>query len=388
MRAEGIIVTPSDVQHVQSRLPGSLVKINVQLGAEVEKGDVLFRLEDEDVLANFQDNEINYQAAYATEIRLKAEISGANNPVFPEELIVSSPDVVAQELQHFHSRKNAMRSRLEVLANAVETLERTILEKEAEARIAKKQAQLYAEELALLEPLVKAGHEPQAVLLAARTKYQQAIGTIELSTLSANARRSDLAGKKREMESIITNFKADASGKLAETQIKTMQFKARQDALEGKVRHADIRAPLSGIVSAVHVKTIGAVVQAGTVLVDIVPSESGYLVRAQVPPQNVAAVQPGQIARISLAAYDPSRYGVLMGVVQRVANNTTQPENQMPFYETMIEIPKIELTKSPIRPEITAGMPLTVDILGDKRTVMNYIMTPIQKSLKTAFREK
>lgn len=242
--------------------------------------------------------------------------------------------------------------------------------------------------MALLEPLVKAGHEPQAVLLAARTKYQQAAGTIELSTLSANARRSDLAGKKREMESIITNFKADAAGKLAETQIKTMQFKARQDALEGKVRHADIRAPLSGIVSAVHVKTIGAVVQAGTVLVDIVPSESGYLVRAQVPPQNVAAVQPGQIARISLAAYDPSRYGVLMGVVQRVANNTTQPENQMPFYETMIEIPKIELTKSPIRPEITAGMPLTVDILGDKRTVMNYIMTPIQKSLKTAFREK
>ena len=134
--------------------------------------------------------------------------------------------------------------------------------------------------MALLEPLVKAGHEPQAVLLAARTKYQQAAGTIELSTLSANARRSDLAGKKREMESIITNFKADAAGKLAETQIKTMQFKARQDALEGKVRHADIRAPLSGIVSAVHVKTIGAVVQAGTVLVDIVPSESGYLVRA------------------------------------------------------------------------------------------------------------
>jgi multidrug resistance efflux pump len=142
------------------------------LGAQVEKGDVLFRLEDEDVLANFHDNEINYQAAYATEVRLKAEIAGADTLEFPAELITSSPDVVAQELQHFHSRKNAMRSRLQVLANAVETLERTILEKEAEARIATKQAELYAEELALLEPLVKAGHEPQAVLLAARTKYQ------------------------------------------------------------------------------------------------------------------------------------------------------------------------------------------------------------------------
>ena len=50
-----------------------------------------------------------------------------------------------------------------------------------------------------------------------------------------------------------------------------------------------------------------------------------------------------------------------MGVVERVANNTTQQENMPPFYETMIIIPKPELTKSPIEPEIVAGMPLTVD---------------------------
>jgi multidrug efflux pump subunit AcrA (membrane-fusion protein) len=112
------------------------------------------------------------------------------------------------------------------------------------------------------------------------------------------------------------------------------------------------------------------------------------LVRAQIPPQKVASVQPGQTARISLSAYDPSRYGVLMGVVERVANNTTQMENQMPFYETMIVIPKAEFTKSAKKPEIVAGMPLTVDILGEKRTIMNYIMTPIQKSLSVAFREQ
>jgi hypothetical protein len=108
---------------------------------------------------------------------------------------------------------------------------------------------------------------------------------------------------------------------------------------------------------------MGAVVQAGTVLVDIVSAESVLLARAQVMPQHVAAVRPGQIARLSVSAYGPSHYGVLMGVVQRVATNTTQPE-------------------------ITPGMPLTVDILGDKRTVMNYIITPIEKSWKSAFREQ
>ena len=109
---------------------------------------------------------------------------------------------------------------------------------------------------------------------------------------------------------------------------------------------------------------------------------------AQINPQDIADVQPGQVARISLAAYDPSRYGVVMGVVRRVASNTTQPENAMPFYETIIAIPEVAFTKSPDEPVITAGMPLQVDILGGKRTVMNYIMMPIQKSLVTAFKEK
>ena len=77
-----------------------------------------------------------------------------------------------------------------------------------------------------------------------------------------------------------------------------------------------------------------------------------------------------------------------MGVVRRVASNTSQPENAMTFYEAIIAIPEVAFTKSPDEPVITAGMPLQVDIPGVKCTVMNYIMTPIQKSLATAFREK
>ena len=79
--------------------------------------------------------------------------------------------------------------------------------------------------------------------------------------------------------------------------------------------------------SAVHVKTIGAVVQSGTVMVDIVPAESVLLARAWVLLQHGASVRPEQIARLPVSAYDSSLYGVLMGVVQRVANNTTQLEN-------------------------------------------------------------
>ena len=388
VRAEGMIFTPSEVQHVQSRLPGSVVIINAELGWEVEKGEVLYRLEDEDVTANFADNEIALNAARTAELRLTAEATGASQLVFPAELVAAAPDMVEKEASLFRTRAEALASRLSVLRDNIATLQKTIIEKEAEERISLQKAALVAEEIALLQPLVEAGHEPRAVLLSARARHQQEIGAAELARLAADARRADMTSKQSEIDSALANFRAGAAEALVEEQTKAAQLLARQDALRGKVRHADVRAPLHGTVSAVHVKTVGAVVQAGTMLAEIVPSEAHYLVRAQVLPQNVKDVQPGQIARISLAAYDPSRYGVIMGVVRKVASNTTQPENAMPFYETIIAIPEVVFTKSPETPVITAGMPLQVDILGGKRTIMNYIMTPIQKSLATAFREK
>ena len=388
VRAEGMIFTPSEVQHVQSRLPGSVVEIRAELGKVVDAGEVLYRLEDEDVIANFADNEIALNAARAAELRLTAEAEGRSRLVFPADLTAAAPEMVAKEASLFTTRAEALAKRVSVLRDNIATLERTIIEKEAEERISLQKAALVAEEIALLKPLVEAGHEPRAVLLAARARHQQETGAAELARLSAAARRADMVSKRREIESAIANFRAGAAEALVEEQTKAAQLLARQDALRGKVRHADVKAPLGGTVSAVHVKTVGAVVQAGTMLVEIVPAEAEYLVRAQVLPQNVKDVQPGQVARISLAAYDPSRYGVIMGEVRRVAKNTTQPENAMPFYETIIAIPDVAFTKSPDTPVITAGMPLQVDILGGKRTIMNYIMTPIQKSLATAFREK
>ena len=118
----------------------------------------------------------------------------------------------------------------------------------------------------------------------------RANGAAELAGLVASVRRADMMGKRNEIESAIANLRAAAAETLVEEQIKAVQLLARQDALSGKIRHADVCAPLSGTVSAVHVKTVGAVVQADTMLAKIVPSEAEYLVRAQINPQDIADV--------------------------------------------------------------------------------------------------
>ena len=172
-----------------------------------------------------------------------------------------------------------------------------------------------------------------------------------------------------------------------EAQTRLAQARSRKASLAGQVAYAEIRAPQDGTVSALHLKTVGAVVQAGSVLAEIVPEEQGLTIRANLRPENVADVYLGQEARISLSAYDVSRYGSLAGVVKNVASNTTEREGQPPFYETIITVPDPVFTKTGQSAEIIPGMTVVVDTIGGKRTVLDYILTPINKATSVAFRE-
>ena len=151
--------------------------------------------------------------------------------------------------------------------------------------------------------------------------------------------------------------------------------------------YAEIRAPQEGTVFALHLKTVGAVLQAGTVLAEIVPEQKGLTIWTNLRPEIVADVYLGQEAHISLSAYDVSRYGSLAGVVQNVASNTTEREGQPPFYETIITVPDPVFTKTGQSVEIIPGMTVVADIIAGKRTVLDYILKPINKATSVAFRK-
>lgn len=388
VRAEGIVIPPSDIQIVQSRLPGSITDIYVDLGSAVKKGDVLFRVEDTDVQADFAENEIVIATSKIAIGRLEAEVAGQGQLSYPQDLITAAPEAAEKEASLFYQRRRALQEQVDVLEQSVEVLRRSIIEKTVEAEIAEQQAAIRKQEYDLLSPLVTAGHEPKIKLIEAETKWRQSQGAAELARLSAQSMEAEKQGKEREVLSIKSQNIADASAQLVEAQTRLAQAIARQESLAGRVSHADIRAPETGIISALHIKTVGAVVQAGTLLTEIVPDNTEMIVRARLLPQDVADVTLNQMARISLSAYDVSRYGALEGSVIHVASNTTEQEGVPPFYETLIAIPDPIFATTGVSPDIVPGMQVTVDIIGGKRTVMDYILSPIQRATEVAFREK
>ena len=257
------------------------------------------------------------------------------------------------------------------------------------------QIALIEEERAVIKPLVDQGFEPRVALLGidgrlkdVEERRHATVGREELARLAAGRMESELETARRRLQSMNHNFRAQAETQLVEMRTNAAQAEARLEALKEKVALTAVRAPVDGIITAVHVNTIGGVVDGGTVMAEMVPIEGEVTVRARVNTDDVSKITVGQDVRISLTAYDVSRYGTLTGEVQKIANNSTQEENLPPYFVTLIKIPDPQFEQSGFVPEVVPGMTVIVDVLGCKRKVMNYILSPIERAQSIAFREK
>jgi multidrug efflux pump subunit AcrA (membrane-fusion protein) len=266
---------------------------------------------------------------------------------------------LASERAVFLRRKAALNSRLSVIRQQVR-------ENQSAAKTLGQTIEIY-------RPLVAAGHETKLALIELEGQHTQA----KLASERA----------QHEYDATVSGFIAESAHELAAVRTQADQAGAREDAFRAKVRHAGVRAPTDGIISALHIETIGAVVQGGEVMAEIVPDEQEVLINARVKPEDIASIYPGQVAQVSLSAYDVSRYGNLEGNVQRIAANTTEEPNALPYYQTMVAIPSARLSKSDEEVDIKPGMAVTVDIIGKKRSVLSYIFTPLNRAAGVVFRE-
>jgi adhesin transport system membrane fusion protein len=124
-------------------------------------------------------------------------------------------------------------------------------------------------------------------------------------------------------------------------------------------------------------------------LVEIVPSEESLVIETLIRPQDIAFVRIGQRAKVSITAYDPSVYGSLEGHVVAISPDAVLNERTgESFYTVQVRTASNALKDKQDRPlQIGTGMIADVALLGDKRTVLEYILSPISKLRNTAFRE-
>ncbi|HVQ07015.1 MAG TPA: HlyD family efflux transporter periplasmic adaptor subunit, partial [Allosphingosinicella sp.] len=225
--------------------------------------------------------------------------------------------------------------------------------------------------------------QAEAAASIARTDMEAAGEVISRARGGVAEARSALAQARQE-------WRAQAGTELATAQAEYSARRRALPALADRASRTVLRAPLAGRIHRVLVTTRGGSIRPGEPVVEIVPSNETLLVEAQISPTDIAFVRMGQPARVAITAYDRSIYGVLEGTVVNISPDATVNERTGESFYTV----KVRTTVNALHDRngtampIGVGMTAEVDLLGDKRTILQYILSPITRLGETALREQ
>lgn len=387
-RGLGRVIPSGRVQVVQSLEGGIVAGLAVAEGDRVAAGQILAQIDDTGFAAA-RGELLQQEAALLVEAaRLEAEAAGAGSFAVPPGLSARAPKAAAAELALYRSRQAQLASELALLGDRL--AQRRAERAELAAQMLKLDAVIapLAAEVALTEDLAARGAVPEIELLRLQSRLAEFQGDRAVGAASLPRTEAAIRAAETEMATLRARHVLAARERLADLQLELAVVQEALRAATDRVRRTALRAPVAGIVNRLHVTTLGAVVQPGQALVDIVPVEDRLLIEAEIRPQDVAFVQPGDRASVKITAYDYLVYGALAGDVLRIGADSVETREGQVFFQVLIETDETALGAGAARYPISPGMVAEVDIQTGRRTVLSYLAKPVLRARAEALRER
>ena len=155
----------------------------------------------------------------------------------------------------------------------------------------------------------------------------------------------------------------------------------------------EVRAPVAGTVVGLKVNTVGGVITAGQVLMEIVPDGGNLVIEAQVPPTSIDKVRKGLQADLRFSAFNQRKTPVVPGIVRLVGvdrlvstSTTSTAGNNNEYYLAQVETTPEGLQLLGAN-HIQPGMPVEVIVKTGERTFMSYLTKPLLDRFARSFKE-
>ena len=390
-RGEGRVIPSSKTQLVQSLEGGIVKELLVRTGDKVSKGDVLARFDDTGFSSNLGEVTAKILALEARTTRLRHEASGdlATNPEFSDTLKASSRALVENETSLFQAKRNSLKTQIGILNERVEQRTRELGETQAALTRFQTNLGLANDEMKLKLPLADRGIVPKTEIIRIKRDIADTEGQIATQSETAPKLEAAIREAQGEVTQQEEKFRQDSRTELSESEAELAVAQETLRAAKDRVVRADIKSPVEGIVNKINSNTVGGVVQAGQTLMEIVPIEDSLFVEAKIRPSDIAFVRPRQHAVVKITAYDFSIYGGLEGEVERIsADSVYDEQSRENFYLVTVKTLQNQLKTEKEELPIIPGMVASVDILTGKKSVLDYLLKPINKARAEALRER
>ncbi len=381
-RGTGKVIPSSQAQLVQAAEPSVVAEILVRSGERVSQGQVLVRLDDTMADSELGQLEAENERLAARADRLAGEATGA-------ALGCAEGTVCFEERRLQQARLASARSREAALGAAVEQRRRD--QREAEATIAslEESVRLAQQEVSMLEPLAAQGIVPQTELLTAQRDLVDVRGRLSAARQASARASASIAEAQAELQSSRLDFRQQALDERSEVTTRMAVNEQSIRGAEARRNRNELRAPTDGIVNDVQITTVGGFVNAGEMIMQVVPVGDRLLVEARVSPRDIGFVAVGDPANVKVTAYDFSTYGGLPGRVLEVSADSIYDEvERVAYYRVLIETDRSYVQSQGRRYPIVPGMITDVEIITGSKSILSYLLKPITRGLGMALTER
>ena len=397
--AHGTIVVIGNRQEVQHKEGGIVSGLHVREGDLVTKGQVLIDLSGDETEATANALIAQFIDLKVKEARLLAEQREVSVLAEPVELADFGPqyrpaiDSAMQiQIKTLQANRTYMGTQLSVLDQRAKQTQEQIIGYQQQMTANTKRQSLTKDELIGVEDLQRKGYAPMTRVRS----LQQDIaglegehGALEANVASAQAqigetRMQAVSVRKQFLDSVISDL-SDTQAKLATMEPQMVAARLSFDRLH-------VRATATGKVMGLSVTTVGGVIAPGQKLMDIVPVTAPLVIDALIEAKDGNDIKPGQVAQVRFTSLHERDVPILKGKVLDVSGDAfTDKESNRSFYTARVQIsPETAATLNRIVHDTQAlkpGLPVEVVVPLRKRTMLQYLLEPLNQSLWKTFRE-
>lgn len=391
---QGMVAIDTKRKTVQHLTGGLVREVLVHEGQMVREGEPLMRLDDAATRANFEAEHQRFMGLLAMESRLGAEQAGAPTIDFPPEVLASTDPMVQEQVATqralFAARRAALAAELAAIEQSILGAEATIAALRGQMENHRQRLASLQEELAGVRDLVKEGYAPRNRQLD--LERQAASAEAALKELQGNSARaaSSIAELRQRATQRREEYRKEGNAQLAQVRMELQASREKYKAMSDMLARTELRAPVAGQVVGLAVQTVGAVIQPGQKLMDIVPLDETLLIEARIPPHLIDRVTTGQLCDLRFSGFAHAPTLVVEGRLESVSKDLIVepgPTGNAMYYLARISVTPDGLKMLGAR-RLQPGMPVEAIVKTGERSLLKYLASPLTKRISAAMKEE
>jgi len=396
--ADGKLVPSTYLKIVQPAEQGIVKEILVKEGEAVKAGQVLIRMDSVLAGADVKAIRADHDNKRLALRRIDAQLTGkrfSREKGDPAELALQ---VEAQYAANVRAYENALAQERSLLEKARHDLAA------AEGTKVKLEQVLphYVEQEHAFEKLTKDGFAGRILYTDKRRERIEKEQDLRTQEFIIGASRALIEQSEKKIAQVTADYRRQLQAERIE--LSSQLEKLTQELAKLSHRHEllELRAPAAGVVKDLATHTAGTVAAPGTILMTLVPEGDKLVAEVWVSNQDVGFVRPGQEAKLKLVTFQFQKYGMIEGRVLHVNADATEapsantrsdalsrdrPMGPLTF-RALVEPASQQLSADGQRYSLQPGMQVAGEIHLGTRTVMEYLLSPVQKAFHEAARER